>query len=333
MNEIDRFFGAGTSAALAAKHEARYIDRSDLEAFANCPHQGQLRLQHPESGETHDELPVTGEIVHAIAEEAVKMCEMNLQEAADFIQQELPKARPDLQPDVLRAGRHLAAEIRRFGGNQILLCEEQISRTLIPESTHAGELIITTAPDLVLATTKADSILVLDYKSGWKERTNAEATDEFQTHTISWILLGKYPHVQTIHFFYINTRKGTRAYAKIERQDEDNLQARILTTARLFEEKCDDAWPSEKKCSICSTIKWCKLAAEICKELDGDPKSYVDNTIVLKELLKRREKVVSEATKNGRILYGSCGHYDDTPKRRTRTVSYKEDKKQEAEEE
>jgi hypothetical protein len=328
MSEIDTFFGPGASAQLESQHPTRYLDRSDLQAFAVCPHQGQLRKKHPESGETHDELPVTGDLIHKLAEQAIEACDKNLQEAADYFTNELPKTRPDLQPDILRAGKYLAIELRRFGTNQLLLSEEQISRTLLPETEDAGELLITTKPDVVLATSKAETIIVLDWKSGWLERTNSEAKDDFQTCVICWCLFAKYP-VETIHFWYINTRKGTRAYARIERSDELNLQARILETARLFDEGCDDAWPSEAKCSICPVIKWCKLAEEICKELDGDPKTYIDNTVVLAEVLKRREGVMKKVCQAGRVLFGSETRYDDTPKKKSSPrYSFKDLKKE-----
>jgi hypothetical protein len=325
MNRIDQFFGPGASLALEAKHKPRFIDRSDLEAFASCPHQGQLRKKHPELQETHDELPMAGSFVHDLAKTAIEACDKDLQEAADYIDNELPKGRPDLQPEILRAGKYLAIQLRQYRVQQVLLCEEQISRTLIPESTQAGELIITTKPDLGLATRDAQTLHVLDYKGGWLERSNADAVDEFQTCVICWCLFAKYPQIQLIHFWYIQTRKGTRAYARVTRDMEVNFEARIFEAARLYDAGCDEAWPSEKKCSICPSILHCKYAEEICAELDGNPKLFVDNTIVLEEVLSRRKEIISEALKSRTALFGSGGKYDTAPKKRPRrTASYKE---------
>lgn len=308
-----------------SEHKAEYIDRSDLEAVATCPQQGRLRKQHEGEFETHDVLPEAGTIVHAIAEEAIKFCEESLQDAADMIAEELPKARPDLQPEVLRAGRNLANELRRFGSNRVLLCEQQLTRSIMPLTAQRGELLVTTAPDLVLATAKADTIVVLDYKTGYKKRTNAEVKDAFQTATLAWCLLGKYPDVQTIHFWYLETRLSARAYAKIERErDEVNIQARIFEAARLYFDGRSDAWPEHSKCSMCPVLCFCKYAEPVCKELNGDVKAFVDNTVVLAELLKKREEAITAAVKAGRTLYGSCGFYDDAPKKKpAQKISYK----------
>jgi hypothetical protein len=330
MNRIDQFFGPGASLALEAKHKPRFIDRSDLEAFASCPHQGQLRKKHPELQETHDELPMAGTFVHDLAKTAVEACDKDLQEAADYIDNELPKGRPDLQPEILRAGKYLAIQLRQYRVQQVLMCDDQqISRTLIPESTQAGELIITTKPDLVLATRDVETLHVLDYKGGWLERSNADAADEFQTCVICWCLFAKYVEVQKIHFWYIQTRKGTRAYARIGREQELNFEARIFEAARLYDEGCDEAWPSEKKCSICPVVTKCRYAEEICAELNGDVKAFVDNTIVLEEKLARRQKVISEALKSRMALCGSGGRYDTFPKKKpAHKASYKENKEE-----
>lgn len=319
------WFGQMLDDAFATEYKTEYIDRSDLEAVADCPHQGQLRKQHEGECETYDPLPVVGDIVHKIAAHAIKFCDYNLQEAADMITQELPKAlgRTDLQPDVIRAGKHLAHELLRFRVNQVLLSEEQITRSIMPATIDTGEVLVTTKPDLVLATNKLGTILNLDYKSGWLQRTNAEAKDAFQTCVICWCLFGKYPDIQTIHFWYLETRRWTRAYAKITRDEEDNLQARIFEAIALYRNGTDDAWPSEAKCAICPVCKWCKFAVEICSELNGDPKAFVDNTIVLDEVLKRRHEAISAATKDGRVLYGSKGYFDDRPKKKQRRVSFK----------
>lgn len=306
--------------AFTSEHKAQYIDRSDLGAFGVCPHQGQLRKEHPEAGETNDPLPVTGSIVHTITKEAINACDFRLQEAADYIEQELPKAlgRLDLQPDVIRAGKYLAQRMRYNAIYQVMLCENQITRSLIPASKHSGEVLVTTAPDLVLATRDQNTIIVLDYKTGWRKRTKAEARDDFQTCVICWCLFGKYP-VETIHFYYIETRRGSYVDVYIQRSEEDNLQARIMEAVRLWQEGCNDAWPSEAKCAICPVIKWCTLAEDACKDLDGEPQLFVDNLIVEQAVIDRKHDLLKKAAKGGRVFYSSDGKswFDTAPKRKS----------------
>ncbi|GAH82496.1 unnamed protein product, partial [marine sediment metagenome] len=254
--------------------------------------------------------------VHGIAEEAIKANEFNLQDAADHIAEELPKARPDLQPEALRAGKNLANEIRRFGGNRVLSCEEPITRSLIPATQDRGEILIVSELDLVLATQKQDSIIVLDYKTGYKNRTNAEAKDDFQTCVGSWDLWGKYPQVNTIHWWYINTRIHTRSYARLERErDEENFQARIFETAKIKLDGCDEAWPEPDKCGQCPIVKWCALSfPEAGGSLANVPGKYLDCYIATQAKCDEMLKAMKAYVKDGRVIHGTKARFAFDPK-------------------
>jgi hypothetical protein len=278
-----------------------------------------------------------GKIIHAIQKEAVNFCDKNLQEAADYIDNELPKAmgRTDLQPEIIRAGRFLAKELRQFGGREVLLYEKPITASLFPATAQRGEVLIVTEPDLLLATQQEDTVLMPDTKTGWLDRTAQEAQDDFQTCVGSFCVWERYPAINRIGWFYLNVRKNTTSKAWVIRErDYDAFKARIEQAAKLWLDKCEDAWPQEKKCSWCPVIRWCKYAEPICKELDGDPKTFIDNTIVLKELLKKRQKVLTEATKNGRRLYGSETFCDGTPQKKSpHRASFKKLKAEETKDE
>lgn len=307
-----------------ATPEAIILQRTELGRYAECPHQANLCEQHPEATETHDILPETGKLIHAIAKEAINACDYNLQEAADYIAEELPKIRPDLQPEALRAGKNLANEIRRFSGNRVLLCEEPITRSLMPATEKQGEVLIVSELDLVLATTKADSILVLDYKTGYKNRTNQEAEDDFQTCVGCWNLFGKFPDVNTINWFYLNTRIHTRSYARIERNamvgandltQELAFEARIFETVRLKLDGCDEAWPEPNKCSQCLVTQWCDADKDIeVESLAKNPQKYLDAYIVLEEKNSKMLKTMKAYVKNGRVIYGTANRFSFEPK-------------------
>jgi len=291
--------------------------RTELGRYALCAHQGRLYDEHDGEIETHEILPETGEHIHTIAKEAIKTSDMDLQEAADYITEELPKIRPDLQPEALRAGKYLAAEIRRFSGNRVLICEEPVTRSLIPATNTTGEVLIVTEPDLVLATIKADTIIALDYKTGYKDRTNAEAYDDFQTCVVSWCLFAKFPEVNKIHWFYLNTRLHTRSYVLIERErDEANFQTRIFETYRIAISGCDDAWPNPDKCAQCDVNKWCKLCNGEVFDFTRNPKAYLDQFVAITARINKMENVLKKAVKDGRIIFGTEGQYDDYPKRK-----------------
>ena len=312
--------------------EAIVMQRSELQRTADCPRQGNLHDKHQdEVGETHDILPEAGKQVHAIAKEAIETCEMNLQEAADHIDNELPKCRPDLQPEVLRAGKNLANELRRFGGNQILLYEEPITRSVMPAAADRGEVLIVTEPDLVLASRDPEALMALDYKTGHKQRTNQEAHDDFQTCVICWDLFGKYPTVNIIHFFYINTRTFTRSYARIERdKDEENFGARILEAVRLKMEAADEAWPEPGKCAQCDVVRWCDEAMPDVKEMDGDPGAYLESYIVRQARCDEMLKALKARVKGGGVIYGKKTRFAWEPKPRfsPKVIETKDDDEQ-----
>lgn len=292
------------------------LQRTELGRYAICPHQANLCEQLAEEIETHDILPETGKIVHAIAKTAIESNGRNLQEAADYIAEELPKARPDLQPEALRAGRNLANEIRRFAGSQVLLCDEPVSRSLMPATQDKGEVLVVCEPDLVLASTKADTIIVPDYKTGYKQRTSQEALDDFQTCVGSWILFGKFQTVNIIHWFYLNTRKFTRSYCRIERErDEANFETRIFETVRIKLDGCDDAWPEPEKCAQCPVVNKCQEAqyAE-CRMLADNPQSYFDSYITLQAVCGEMLKAMKAYVKNGRVIYGTKARFAFEPK-------------------
>jgi len=227
----------------------------------------------------------------------------------------LPKARPDLQPEVLRAGKSIARELRQFSANRRLLAEEPVTRSLLPATLDRGEVLVVTEPDLVLATSKADTIIVLDWKTGYKYRTSQEAQDDFQTCVISWVLFGTYAEIDTIHFWYINTRLSNRNYAKITRADEDNLQARIGETVRLILDGVDDAWPEPAKCAHCDVAKWCKLCDGEALDFAKNPKKYLDCFVALQARCNQIEDTLKAAVKAGRTIYGSECRYDGESKK------------------
>lgn len=305
-----------------------YVDRSTLEAFAKCPQQGYLIKQHEKELVCNEVLPVVGSFVHQLAKEAIEFADKNIQEASDYFAEELSKARPDIQPEVIRAGRHLANQLLRFQTNAVLICEEQITRSILPATPTKGELLITTKPDLALATNKADTIIVLDWKSGWKERTNADALDEFQTCVICWALKAKYPEINTLHFYYLNTRRGTIAYAKIELNkivgphdltQESAFYSRILEAVKLWQSENKEAWPEPEKCQTCPVLKFCELAdPTIPLDFQKSPDKFLDRYIVADEELSRMEKILVDACKTGRTVYNTnkdCW-FDDSLKRK-----------------
>lgn len=331
MNETKNFYEI-----MFGKREklpAVFYDRSVLQLVATCPQQAALTKEYEKELQTEPmpALPEVGSLIHDLAKEAIKANEQYgnaMQEAADYLMQEIPKIRPDLQPDVLRVARSLAFKFLRFQTNKILLCEEQISRAILPATSTQGETLITTAPDLTLATYYADTIIVIDYKTGWKRRDNLDAQDDFQTCVISWVLFGKYPELKKIHFWYLQTRVGQDAYCCIERDkiiggtaeqplmQETTLQSRILEAVRLIQNNSTEAWPVYEKCCQCRVARWCKYITGDIADFAKEPTKYLDQYQALSGRVAQMEDILTEAVKGGRIIVGTTGVFDDSPKKK-----------------
>jgi hypothetical protein len=102
--------------ALDGKEEANeladiILDRSTLAMAGDCPHQVQLEKENPT--ETQDPLPVAGTLIHELVEETLEFCADSNESAdlADYFQNELPKVRPDLQPNVIQGAKGLIRDL------------------------------------------------------------------------------------------------------------------------------------------------------------------------------------------------------------------------------
>ncbi len=337
-------------------------DRSTLERVANCPYsqwlydliegivaeyrevpltsQQERAIDSAPSGlcerirrsveEGHDLLAVQGQLVeggtegHRVIEEAFKYCGGDLEQIPSFIEEELPKTRPDIQPHVIRAARHIARELADLHV-RVLGVEIQIDHVLIPEIPGTrGAVVLTVCLDL-LAEGLGKSLHVYDWKMGWKKRSKQEAFDSFQAEDIAYILWQQpaYTEVDVIHFWFIESMHGTKTYTKFERDgmhsalphltQELAFNGRIMQALRLWQTGCTDAWPEEKKCEWCDVIQFCKHANTRAIDITSDPAAFVDRMIVLKQLLAKDKKTATAYIKKYDKIVGTVGVFEKTP--------------------
>ncbi len=337
-------------------------DRSTLERVANCPHSQwlydliqaieaeyrkepltpkQMRLTSGASTElvariealvqdgrdllaVQDALPVCGTIIHKLIEEAFEFCKGDLEHIPDYFAEELPKTRPDLQPEIIRAGRYVASALADLHV-RVIGVEMQIDHVLIPEIPGTrGAVVGTTCLDL-LAQGLNNSLHVPDWKTGYKKRTKAEAFNSFQAQFSAYILWQQpaYKDVQKIHFWFYETRYDNKVYAKFDRDDEhpalphlsqqDAFGARISQALRFWQTGRTAAWPEEKKCEYCDVIQFCKHANTNAIDITKDPEAFVDNMIVLKQFLAKQKKTATTYIKKYGSIVGTVGVFERTP--------------------
>lgn len=316
-------------AGFTSKHEAEIHQRTELGQSAECPMQGILCKEHETERERHEPLKETGNLEHDIIKLAIESCDRDLQEALNFIAEELPKVRPDLQPDVLQAGRTLAYRLRHYTTNGVLHVEDPFTRSILPPTTARGEVLIVTEPDLVLSTQQANIGIVVDWKSGWWQRTKQQARDDFQTCVVCWTIWAKYPQWDLIKFIYEETRTNTRAEVWIDKNriiggtqehpltQEDAFEYRILSAVRLRQSGSREAWPTEQKCAMCDVVKWCPAADYEIAELVADQKLYVDKYIAKEAQLNRMHDAIAARIKAGYVVVGSAGEFNGEPKKKS----------------
>lgn len=297
-------------------------DRSLIEQFANCPHQAHLCKKH--NIDVESQLVNSCGIGHELVEEAVNYCQgsEDWDMVADHFLNELPKVRPDVQPDVIKAARFVTDELNSMPIQRLIGCEIQIDCQLLPADPDAGRgpIILTSCLDMLFSG-RESSLIVYDWKFGFKKRSNAEVADAFQTQFICWLLWQQpeYQSVETIHFFYKEPRWGSVAYARLDRHKEwpqlphltteMACQGRIVEAIKLWLSDSRDAWPEPKKCLWCDAIWHCKYANTSAKNIKTQTKHAADHYIVLLALCQKYKEGFTELIKSGTVteIEGTAG--------------------------
>lgn len=324
----------------AVPKDPKPIDRSTLQKWAECPHQAGLIKQH--KIEAGNELIEIGNIIHKLVEDAYKSVMEtdgwpDLNAMAEYIAEELPKSRPDVQPEVIRQAKWLCDQLLNLRGT-VVDFEHQIEYLHPTVKIDGHPAMLTTCLDVILAGNK--SLIICDWKTGFKRRNNQDAFDDFQTQFAAYILWQQYKKqdVQTIHFWYNETLWGSKAYARLDRDLEDArlphltqemaFKARIDSALQLMAMQCEDAWPDPKKCMWCDCILKCKYSTEIVKDISENPKGFLDNQVVLKALVKKRDDAMVEYLKSGKVLSGSKTIFEwRQPSQKFTPKIYKQEKK------
>lgn len=324
------------------------LDRSRLEQIANCPWQGYLMMlleiirakenneqifdweeklfakADPELLDSLSELAAqsqasvlreVGTEIHKLIEKAFEACEGDLEAVPQWFVDNLPQVRPDYQPEVIRAARHVADMIANIhlGG---ILYEKQLDWVSDGPTEEHGGIFITQALDL-LGQGLHHALHVGDWKTGNKQRTNSETWDSLQAQQ-SALLIWKQPEyreVNTVYFWYWETRFGTKAFAHFERNEfhprlphltqEVAFEARIRESVQLFLNGSRECWPEEKKCAYCDVISLCPNAHMTAKEVADDPKGFVDNLVVMIEYVKRKKTALTKYLRGHGTVAGS----------------------------
>jgi len=269
------------------KHPDIVVMRSELETTCDCPAQAMMiRTGQVEDG---GYLANVGNEGHDILKKAAAWGtnkgsgRIDKDLMMEYINEEMCKSRPDLQPEVLRSMRGVANTLKYIPVERVVSVEKQYSFEWSAVNSDQGAVILSCCIDLILAGKNEDEMHVHDYKTGFKKRTNGQVLDEFQTAFYCTVLFELYPQLTKIHFWYQQTRFGTHAYGVAEREKHaDDFRARIAMTLKDYLSHNKECRPDIDHCSYCPATKLCPYAEGESKDFNDDKGLYLDQYIMLK---------------------------------------------------
>lgn len=301
------------------------VDRSDLERFAECPARGYLMR--------HKKVPLdkfctnSGEEAHkafasATREWIASGASITPREAAQTLEQEARGARPDVQPDVLRAVKWSTWEwsrficsihpdnILRFDGGEDLNRSGQLAVDITIGETVAR---VTSELDLLYAGPAKHLLHELDYKSGYKQWTSADAWDSFQFQLHALLVFENYPEADGLEVTIWNTRHNRRTYTvEFQRKHLDEIAARVRSAAAAYVTYRDDenapTWPGAEKCAFCDAAMLCPAVAQSQKTLEENPPGWVETMHALDvRLTEMRKAAQQHVSKTGQDIVSPSG--------------------------
>ena len=328
------------------------LDRSSIEKFGDCPYGGTLSMmreilkaqaksmqiekweqdlldKYPELCEmllptiynaNNSEIMDIGTEVHKLIESAFKACDNNLEDVPEWICDHLPECRPDIQPKVIKAARYICDMLCNMNTN-VLAVEKQLEYEVLPATASREAVIATTCLDL-LCQGNNQSLHVFDWKGGFKRRTNSETVDSFQAQFIAWMLFSQecYKEVDTIHFWYYETRFGTKSYARFDRDAEHPrlphlstyiaIDRRVKSAIKLLLGGNMECWPTDTKCAWCGSVEFCKWSHIEAGSIADDPKAFIDKLLVDVASVTARKKAATAWIKAKGPIEGTACIYD-----------------------
>lgn len=298
------------------------VDRSTLETAAECPRQARFI----EAGDVLNTrfCMASGSAVHdAISETITEYVEsrggLNPSEVADYLKQRLAAARPDVQPDAIRAADRIAWPLGRYLNE---LHYENIRCWDGGRGEHSSQLAydleefglrVTSELDLLHDSESPEIITEVDFKSGFEKWDHVKLIDSFQFQLHAVLVLKRFPDIKALQVKIWNTRIGNMTYPVLfKRESLYNYEYRIRNAAAAYfktrgkEPNQCEAWPMVEKCEACP-------AAYLCDESkipDESPEDVVDLMALMEAKVLSLRKIAIKAVKErGQDVTTMLGNY------------------------
>lgn len=298
--------------------EPVYLDRSTLEGYTRCPFSAwAVETGKVDSGSVAAD---SGSEAHDVIAEAVDIYATEGIPPKEQMDGCMMSTRADIQPDVIEALKRSTWLIQNYLTNRnpadILLYDGgqgkqsgQLSWPILPANKTRGEIRPTSEVDLLIAGESADEVYETDWKTGQKVWYSSDVKKSFQFQMHSWLVFKNYPGVQKLYVRVFMTRKAqATSWVLFERKNIEAVEGRLgmaIEARRQAMELADKGKSIEIPCWChAEACAWCP-AVHLCPKLKGldgdnptlvalladDPETFVQRTIVLTELLERRQAI------------------------------------------
>lgn len=325
-------------------------DRSILETAAECPR----KARAIELGRVLNTnyLMAVGNGVHdatsaTITEYVDCRGQLGIGEIQDFYLQQLASARPDIQPEVIRAGKNIAYPLGKYLNDlhwENIRCWDggrgDKSSQLAYDIEEFG-MRATSELDLVHDTMSPEVLAVTDFKSGWKKWDHTAVADSFQFPMHVVLLARKFPDIKAVEVRIWNSRINNFTYPVLFKTDPKSLYNytyRIRNAAAAYfktrgkEPNDCEAWPLVEKCDSCPAAAICDCS----KMPEGTPEERVDLIAALTARVTGLRKLAMQDVRSlGRDIVttlGNCYGTDKPKQERRREMSVYQIKSSKSEE-
>ena len=259
-------------------------------------------------------------------EATFKMSDFDVADIADHFVKKLPTMkRTDIQPQAVEHAKNVGDMLVNLH-IPLLGIEQQLSMIFLPETKRRPSVTVSMRYDLIGQ--GLSSVHGIDWKTGYKERTNTETYESFQAQLGAWLLWKQYPETKDVYWWYYETNRGTKGYAHFDRTKEyprlaglsveTVIKGRIRQAVATFIKNNRECWPTPKKCIECWMLFFCEEADLSAKLMAENPKQFVDRLIIDEASVNRRKKTLTDwAQAKGDIVGSKKGWGDKQCKKRS----------------
>lgn len=283
----------------------RHYSYTRLGLFEICPRAYKLKYVDRVPEAPSDAL-IIGRLVHEIIAEYDRHLLANNLETDITVLPEITRRVFYREPNQLGSNRlpEIEAIMETFAQSHIFHpaltvgIEEQIKIQLTPDITFWGVLDL-----LEIDGTTAT---IVDYKTDWAVRSQAEVEKDFQLQVYAWAVTKEYPQVDTFKARLEFVRHAVIREVEIDAAAVAKTEAKLLGLIDQVEKECEFAPRPGAGCSWCSYIEMCPALKNlngqiICKSQEDAVRIAGELALLEKQVADRKEALKQWCTVNGMV--------------------------------